>query len=180
MLSKPAYATFYYILPVILIMLVFESVYRLSELWMGIALRHRTFLVLWPFSFISLAAIYLTIDIFKIWSLVIIPLVEISTRVGVLLFLGRNIGIIEAVDPLRSGQMILSAGLLLLGSLVLKVVVGFESQGLQLLLATIVLIIFCGSLIIVSPIRPREAEVFLKMFPHSGTLVRRIIALAKR
>jgi hypothetical protein len=178
LLSRPAYAPYYYVLPVMMLILLLQTIYRICETVMSVGFQHRAFLALWPLSLFSITALYFTVEIWGLWSIIGIPIVESSLRVGFLLFAYRRTEIWRALDPLRSLYLILTAALVILSVFAYRLYL--SNTGSSWLEAIAGLAVFVGALFILRPLRKPEVEYVSSALPISFPIARRIVACLSR
>ncbi len=174
-LTQPAYAPYHFILPGVVVLLPLATIYGVLEILVNINLKHRLLGMLWPIGLISIVLIYLTVNIWGLWSVILWPIVEGVTRVGVLLFYFRKEGLWRALDPLRSGVLTLSAALILILSMSIQGLVENASSTFNLILAAGGIIALWGSLFVVRPIRPIEYDAALMIIPQSWRLPKSLL-----
>lgn len=177
LLSRPIYAPFYYILAVLMVTQVVQTAYRICELVMSVALRHRVFLGLWPLSLVSLLVMYWTVGAWGLWSVLAIPLVESAIRVGFLVIVFRQYRILLALDLPRSAMLVLSAGVVLVGAFVLKSALSVGIPAADVGLVAIALTAFGCAMLLVPPFRRAEYDILTSMFPSAWSFVRRLVLL---
>jgi hypothetical protein len=172
LLSRPAYAVYYYVLPAIMIILLLQTIYRICETVMSIRFQHRAFLALWPLSLLSITTLYFTVGSWGLWSVVGIPIVESAARVSFLFFAYRQTETWRALDPAKSFRIILSAGFILLSAFACRELpIALASNVVQ---AIVSFIGFVGLLLILRPLRKIEVDYISGALPASLSIVRRI------
>jgi O-antigen/teichoic acid export membrane protein len=171
-LSRPAYAPYYYVLPMLCIGLSLQTIYRVLEILGSVNLKTRVFLSLWPLSVVAMAALYLTVGTWGLISVLVIPIAEIGTRVATLTVAFRRYGIWKVLDPVRSLRLVASAAGLLLGLSYALVAYRGSLGDVRLLVAVGGVIVFLSTLLLIRPLRALECETLLGILPASWTFPR--------
>lgn len=177
MLSRPAYAAYWYILPALTVALCCQTVYRLIEILGSMHLKYRIFLTMWPLSLASMVVLYLTVGRWGLLSVLVVPLVEIATRVGILSLAFREQGMWRALDPARSLRLVVSAVIVLSGSLYVLATYGAGLDRARLAVAAGAVLGFLSTLLVVRPITTLEHDTLCSILPSSWTVPR---VLARR
>lgn len=171
-LSRPAYAPYYYVLPILCVGLSLQTIYRILEILGSVNLKNRIFLSLWPVSVVAMAVLYATVGTWGLISVLVVPIVEIATRVAILTVAFRQHGIWKVLDPVRSLRLVASAAALLLG-LSCALVAYRESLGdVRLLVAVGGAIVFLSTLLLIRPLSVLECETVSRILPASWTFPR--------
>jgi len=173
-LSRPEYAPYYYALPVLMVGLCLQTTYRVLEILGSMNLKYRVFLILWPLSVAGLLALYITVGSLGLISVLVVPILELTSRVAISAVALRHYGIGRALDPGRSLRLILSALIVLLCAFLLLAAWGESLGGARLLVAATGVLIFLLTLVIVRPLSPLESQVLTKVLPPSWTFPRYI------
>jgi hypothetical protein len=173
-LSRPEYAPYYYALPILLAGLCLHTAYRVLEILGSVNLKYKVFLTLWPLSLIAMGALYLTVGRWGLVSVLVLPIMEVSGRVGLLAVALRGHGVHRALDPPRSLRMLLSAGVVLLLVACILKVSGETLHGNRLILAGGGVGLFLSSLFVLRPLNPAECAVLGRMLPTSWTFPREV------
>ncbi|HWA17670.1 MAG TPA: hypothetical protein VG757_01625 [Devosia sp.] len=116
LLSRPEYAGYYFVLPLLLVYVSFATAYRLVEIVLNAHLRHRTFFWVWPLGLLSTLAIAVTVDRWGIWSVLLIPIAEILLRVAGLSVVFRRLNLGRVFD-LRHTLPVMAMAAVLIGAL---------------------------------------------------------------
>jgi O-antigen/teichoic acid export membrane protein len=178
-LSHPAYATYFFVLPWLTMALLLQTAYRICETVMSIHLKNRAFLLFWPIALLSVFLIYLTVDRWGLWSIIIVPIGEGVLRIVALFAIYRREEIWRAFDLPRSFQLVLSAGLALaIGDQVAKGVVHTWSIDASLTFATFLLWVLF--LFAIRPLNATEVDALAAVTPKSmGAITRIAISLSR-
>jgi hypothetical protein len=169
-LSRPVYAPYYYILPILMVGLSLHTIYRMLEIIGSMNLKYRVFTTLWPLSVIAMVALYFTVGRWGLISVLVVPLVEIVARVAILMIVFRRDGIWNALDPARSVRLVLSAMIVLLGSSYVLRQYGQDFGKIILPVAAGGVIVFLATLLIVRPLNALECKTLSAVLPTSWTL----------
>lgn len=173
-LSRPAYAPYYYVLPMLLVALLLNTVYRMLEILGSISLKYKIFLSMWPLSVLAVATLYLTVGTWGLISVLAVPVVEMVVRVGILLFAFRKNGVWGALDPGRSLRLVVSAVVVLIGS---SYALGQHDAGFHsadFMVAGGGLIVFLLAIFLVRPLSALECEALATSLPRSWSFPRYI------
>ncbi len=179
-LSRPEYASYYYVLPVLLFSLVLVTSYRLFELIANAHFKQHLFFWLWPLSALAAVAIYSTVRSYGMLSVLLWPIAEIILRIGILNFLLRGYAVWRTFDPSRSILIILSAVIISLCLFALRLLLPLHFRHSDLILGALGLITFLTSFFILRPLRPTECEALVTAMPASLSTIRRIALMASR
>lgn len=169
-LSRPEYAPYYYVLPALMVGLLFQTIYRLLEIVGSAHLKYRIFLALWPLSIGAIIALYVTVGRWGLISVLVVPIVEIVARVTIVTFAFRRLGILNALDPARSLRLVLSAAIVLVCSLLVTWQYGESLGEARLLIAAGGVTVFLSSLMFLRPLSKPEYETLSRFLPASWRL----------
>ena len=177
LLAKSEFAPYYFVIPILLIYYLFAMIYRVLELIVRMSLRHRIFVFLWPLGLLSLALTYLTVAQWGVWSVLVWPIVEIVSRIGVLLIILRVDGAWTALDPARSLTVAACTAVIISVLLVIHHVIGVENltATIDYMLALTGMLILGGTLFVVKPLRTVECEHLMRILPRSWPLVQNLL-----
>lgn len=176
LLSRQVYAPYYYVLPALMLGLLCQTVYRLIEIIGSMHLKYRVFFGMWPLSVAAMIALYLTVGRWGMISVIIVPLLEISVRVGILLFAFRDRGIGEVLDARNSLRVLLTATVTLSALLLGLQTAGAVSAGARIAVAAGGTSTFLLLMLAVRPVNAREHETLCRVLPESWTMSRYIVA----
>jgi O-antigen/teichoic acid export membrane protein len=169
-LSRPVYAPYYYILPILMVGVSLHTIYRMLEIIGSMNLKYRVFTTLWPLSAIAMVALYLTIGRWGLISVLVVPLLEIIARVAILVVVFRRDGIWNALDPARSMRLVLSAMVVLLGSSYVLREYGQDLGKAVVVVAIGGVTVFLATLLIVRPLNALECKTLSAVLPTSWRL----------
>jgi hypothetical protein len=179
-LSRPTYAPYYYVLPVLIGSLALYTSYRLFELVANSHYKQHIFFWLWPLSVLAMLAMYATMRGWGMLSVLIWPIAEMVVRICLLTFMLRRYAVWRAFDPPCSALLILSAGTVVIFLSVLRTILPIHVHYSDLILAGLGLILFLVSLFIIRPIRPTEYEIIVAAIPAPLAILRRIALIITR
>ena len=172
LLSRPAYAGYYYVLPVLMLGLLLQTVYRIAEIIGSAHLRYRVFLSLWPLSAAALVTLYFTVARWGLISVLAVPVVELVCRVSVAAFALRHTGVWRALDPRRSVRIAGLAVLVLAGAWYALSGFGVRPGEAGLGLSTGTVVIFVCGLLVIRPLSAAECDAVSAVVPARWTLPR--------
>ncbi len=165
LLSRPAYAPYYYILPALMVGLILNTVYRMLEMLGSMNLMYKIFLSMWPLSVVAVVALYFAMRKWGLISVLVVPIAEMVVRVALLIFALRHRGVRQAMDPVRSLRLVASAVMVWFGSSYVLGRVGASVDHAHLLVATAAVGLFLLSLLIIRPLSARECETLSRIVP---------------
>lgn len=166
-LSRGAYAPFYFILPVLMVGVCCQTVYRLIEILGSMHLKYHVFLTMWPLSIAAMVALYFAVGRWGLISVLVIPIVEISTRLAILSFAFRHHGIGKVLDPARSLRLVAAAAMILSGALYLLGNYGGALDSGRLIVAAGAVAVFLLTTPLLRPISGVEYETLAGFLPRS-------------
>jgi hypothetical protein len=173
-LSKPAYAPYYFILPLFVCSLIFSTTYRIFELIANMNFRQSVFFLLWPIGVCSMLALYETVSIWGLWSVLFWPLLEIIARIGVLAGVFHTYSIARAFDPVRSILLVLMACAIVALVFLVSSVNAMGLSHFNLYLALAGPFLFISSLFLCRPLRPAEYETLTMIIPATWRWPRKV------
>ena len=179
-LSRPTYAPYYFVIPVLASSLIITTSYRLFELIANTNFKQHIFLWLWPLSLFTMIAMYMTINTWGFASILFWPIAENCLRIGILSYRLRGYAVWRAFDPRRSAFIIFSAASIIVFGLLARWIVNLDFQHSDLIFAAFALICFAASLFIFPPLRMQEHEMLLTALPLSLNFFRRISSMLTR
>lgn len=179
-LSRPAYAQYFYILPILMIGLCLHTVYRVLEILGSVHLKYKIFLGLWPLSTAALVALYFTVGRWGVLSVLAIPLIEILGRVGILTYAFRSHGTWRALDLAQSFRLVLTASLVLACFQFVPTMNIEPALGLHTFSPFLGVGAFIGSLVIIRPFNSLEFEAISRFLPESWSLPRYLFKKCSR
>lgn len=168
-LSRPAYGPYYYILPILMVGVSLQTIYRMLEILGSVNLKYRIFLALWPLSVGAMVVLYFAVGRWGLISVLAVPLIEIAARVGTVAWVLRRYGIRKVLDPVRSLRLIGSALIVLSCA---SFALGTQAPLLRFLVAAVGVIVFLSTLLVIRPVGPAEYDILSKSLPVSWTLPR--------
>lgn len=177
MLSRPSYAAYYYVLPILMAGLCLQTIYRVLEILGSVHLKYRIFLSLWPLSLGAMAALYFAVGRWGLISVLVVPIAEIVMRVSISAVALRHHGIWKALDPARSLRLVLSAATVLFVSWYVMRVSGGPFGGAGLATTAGVVVVFLASLLVVRPLTRLEYETLSGVLPRSWRIPRSVARL---
>jgi hypothetical protein len=172
LISKPAYAPYSFVMPVLALMVLLFTMYRVLEIIGNLIFRQKTFLMLWPLGLLSLLAIYLTAPQWGLFSVLLWPIVENFSKLAILLVRFRRDGAGSAFDVSRTAPLVLGAILILSAALLLRTALDGVGTSVALLLATGSVALFTTWLFVFRPLRPVEFETACMILPQSWSPAR--------
>jgi hypothetical protein len=164
-LSRPAYAPYYYILPVLLVGLVLNTVYRILETLGSMNLSYSIFLKMWPLSILAVTMTYLTVGTWGLVSVLAIPIVEMIVRVAILVWAFRHQGVGTALDPARSVRIVVLAVIVWGFSSYVQSLYGGSFANAQVFIAACAALVFLSAVLLARPISPSEYDALSKLLP---------------
>jgi hypothetical protein len=167
MLSRAAYAPYYYILPILLVGLILSTLYRMLEILGSMNMTYKVFLTMWPLSLAAVAALYFTVGKWGLISVLVVPTAEIALRDAILLFAFRHQGVRIALDPGRSVRIVVAAVTVLLSSSYVLGRYGERFENAHLIVAMGGVSVFLATLLIIRPLSALECEAFSRLVPAS-------------
>jgi O-antigen/teichoic acid export membrane protein len=180
-ISRAAYAPYYYILPILILGLILSTLYRVLEILGSMNMTYKIFLTMWPLSLAAVAALYFTVGRWGLISVLVVPTVEIALRDAILLFAFRHHGVRHALNPLRSLRLVCAAVTVLLCSSYVLSRYGPRFDNAHLLVALGGVTVFLATLVVIRPLSALECETFSQSIPASWRFPRYIArALASR
>ncbi len=179
-LSRPVYAQYYYVLPILMGSLVLITSYRLFELIANTNFKQHIFFWLWPSGVLAMLAMYETVHSWGILSVLLWPIVEIILRIGLLTFILRRHCVWRAFDPLRSVLLTLCAGFIVVCLFVMRSIIPIHFHHSDLILAVLGVLVFVASLFISCPLRPPEYETLVAALPPSLDFLKKISFMLTR
>ncbi|MGY8661354.1 oligosaccharide flippase family protein [Bradyrhizobium sp. UFLA05-109] len=179
-LAKPAYAEYFFVLPVFAAMMAINTAYRIFEIVGNLHFKQRVFLLLSPLGLASAGAIYLTIGRYGIWSVLAFPLIESFARFCIFLLVYRKDAVGSAIDLVRIVEFALISLLAILAGLGLKEWIGAGSDHAALLIAGGCVAAMIGGILLLRPMRRDEGEVALSMIPDTWLRIRNLIVWLTR
>ncbi|MEH2533504.1 O-antigen/teichoic acid export membrane protein [Bradyrhizobium sp. AZCC 1588] len=166
-LATPAYAEYFFVLPVLAGMMAINTAYRIFEIVGNLNFKQKVFLLLSPLGLASAGAIYVTIGRYGIWSALAFPMVESFARFCIFLFVYRREMVGRAIDLVTMTQFALVGLPIILAGLAVKEVIGVASDHAALAVAGGCVAAMIGAILLLRPIRPDEREVALSIIPES-------------
>lgn len=164
LVSRPEYAPYYYLLPLVMLILLFQTIYRICEIVTSAQLKHTVFLALWPVSLLGVAALYLTADRWGLLAVLFIPLTESAIRIGIIMLAHRRVETWRAIDPVRSLQVGTAAG----GSVLFALLARYARPDFgNLTLAVLATGLFFLTVFVVRPLRKDEVASLSLTMPSS-------------
>lgn len=179
-LATPAYAEYFFVLPVLAGMMAVNTAYRIFEIVGNLHFKQKVFLILSPLGLVSAGTIYLTIGRYGIWSALAFPLIESFARFCIFLLVYRREAVGSAIDLVRIVEFFLISLLAILAGLGLKEVIGDASDHVALVIAGGCVAAMIGAILVLRPIRRDESEVALSMIPESWPRLRNLIVWLTR
>jgi hypothetical protein len=158
LLSREEYAAFYFVLPLLLVYVSFATGYRLLEIMLNAHLKHAIFFWIWPLGLLSMLAIALTVGWWGVWSVLLIPILEISLRVVGLSLLFRSLELGRIFDPARTFPVVGAALLIVAALFALRHALGWAGTLADLSLAAGGVVFFLGVMALLKPIKKVETE----------------------
>ena len=180
MLSRPAYAPYYYILPILMVGLILSTIYRMLEILGSMNMTYKIFLRMWPLSVAAVAALYFTVGNWGVVSVLAVPIAEIGMRVALLAFAFRRQGVWKALDPARSLRLIASAVIVLSCSSLALGRYGASFEGAGLLTAAGGIVAFLSAILIIRPLSALECDTVSQILPASWTFPRYLARVLAR
>jgi len=104
--SRPEFAAYGYVIPVILAQSLGTSYYRLLEILAGISLKHHLFARIAPLSLGCLLMVFLTTPYLGVASVLLWPSIELVLRLGVLKLALRSHGARRVLDIRRLAPLV--------------------------------------------------------------------------
>jgi O-antigen/teichoic acid export membrane protein len=173
LLSRPAYAPYYFIFPILMLTLISHTIYRIFEMIASLMFRHRIFMTLWPLGLLTILAMYMTVSRWGLWSVLFLPIAEQCIRAGILLVAFRKDNIWRVFDPARSLSLAFSAALILGALFFLRTILMTPGFASNLALAVAGNLAFLGVLFVLRPLRPTEYDVLGETVPASWARARK-------
>jgi O-antigen/teichoic acid export membrane protein len=174
-LATPAYAEYFFVLPVLAGMMAINTSYRIFEIVGNLNFKQKVFLLLSPLGLASAGAIYGTIGSYGIWSVLAFPLVESAARFCIFLFVYQRDVVGRAIDLVRMCEFALISLLMILVGLAVREVTGVASDHAALAVAGGCVAAMMGAILLLRPIRPDERDVALSMIPKSWSWPRNVV-----
>jgi hypothetical protein len=165
LLSRPAYAEYYYVFPVLVGSLVLITSYRIFETIANMHFKQSIFFGLWPLGVISMGAMIMTVREWGLWSVLLWPIVEITARIFILATVLRRYGIDRTFDPVRSISLLCCAVSAIGLVFVLRSNVQIDNGYVNLYWGLGGLLIFTGTIFLVRPLRPDEYHILMGALP---------------
>lgn len=174
-LAKPAYAEYFFVLPVLAGMMAINTAYRIFEIVANLNFNQKVFLLLSPLGLASAGAIYVTIGRYGISSVLAFPLIESAARFCIFLVVYRKDVVGRAIDLVRMFEFALISLLIILAGLGAKELIGVASDRTALAVAAGCVATMIGAILLLRPIRPAEREVALSVIPKSWSGLRNLV-----
>lgn len=174
-LATPAYAEYFYVLPVLAGMMAINTAYRIFEIVGNMNFNQKVFLLLSPLGLASASAIYVTLGKYGMWSVLAFPLIESAARFCIFLFVYRKDVVGRAIDLVRMAEFVLISLLITLVGLGAKELIGVASDRAALAVAAGCVAALIGTVLLLRPIRPAEREVALSVIPKSWSRPRTVV-----
>lgn len=179
-LATPAYADYFFVLPVFAAMMAINTAYRIFEIVGNLNFKQKVFLLLSPLGLASAGAIYATIGRYGIWSALAFPLIESFARFCIFLLVYRRDAVGSAIDLVRMVEFTFISLLVILVGLGLRDLIGVASDHVALTIAGGCVAAMIGTILLLRPIRRDEREVALSMIPESWSRLRTLIVWLTR
>jgi hypothetical protein len=179
-LATPAYAEYFFVLPVLAGMMAINTAYRIFEIVGNLNFKQNVFLLLSPLGLASAGAIYVTIGRYGVWSALAFPLIESFARFCIFLVFYRRDAVGRAIDLVRMAEFALISLLTILAGLAFREVIGVGSDRAALAVAGGCVAAMIGAILLLRPIGPDEREVALSVIPESWSGPRKLIVWLTR
>lgn len=179
-LATPAYAEYYFVLPVLAAMMAINTAYRIFEIVGNLHFKQKVFLLLSPLGLVSAGTIYVTIGRFGIWSALAVPLIESFARFCIFLVVYRRDAVGSAIDLIRIVEFVLISLIAILAGLGLRELIGVASDRVALIVAGGCVAAMIGIILFLRPIRRDESEAALRMIPEPWSRLRNLIVWLTR
>jgi O-antigen/teichoic acid export membrane protein len=179
-LATPAYAEYFFVLPVLAGMMAINTAYRIFEIVGNLNFKQNVFLLLSPLGLASAGAIYVTIGRYGVWSALAFPLIESFARFCIFLVFYRRDAVGRAIDLVRMAEFALISLLTILAGLAFREVIGVGSDRAALAVAGGCVAAMIGAILLLRPIGPDEREVALSVIPESWSGPRKLIVWRTR